>query len=107
MLIPALIGPYQVSGGLAAHVDGQGVLGGFATWVAVWGFVPYFFTLPLLPHVFPDGRVPGPRWRPVVAIVASVAVTTTVARMFSPVATDIAPQLMNPLGCRARTGSGT
>ncbi|WP_460709927.1 sensor histidine kinase [Nocardioides dilutus] len=98
MLITALIGPYLVLGVYAAHVDGAGLLGGLATWVAVWGFAPYFFVLPLLPHVFPDGRVPGPRWRAVVAVVATVAVVTTLARMFSPVEPDVAPQLLNPLG---------
>jgi signal transduction histidine kinase len=98
MLTTALIGPYLVLAVYAAHVDGAGLLGGLATWVAVWGFAPYFFVLPLLPHVFPDGRVPGPRWRVVVAVVAAVAVITTVARMFSPVEPDVAPQLLNPLG---------
>ncbi|WP_435742321.1 sensor histidine kinase [Nocardioides sp. SYSU DS0663] len=101
MLLPALIGPYHVLALYAAHVDGQGVLGGFAAWVAVWGFAPYFFTLPLLPHVFPDGHVLGPRWRPVVAVVVLVATVTTLARMVAPVATDIAPDVTNPLGLPA------
>ena len=81
MLVPALIGPYQVLSVYAAWCDGEGLLGGFATWVSVWGFAPYFFTLPVLPHVFPDGRVPSPRWRPVLLVVVGVAVATTVARM--------------------------
>ena len=98
MLATAVIGPYLVLAVYAAHVDGGGLLGGLATWVAVWGFAPYFFVLPLLLHVFPDGRVPGPRWRVVVTVVATVAVVTTVARMLSPVEPDIAPQLLNPLG---------
>ena len=98
MLIPALIGPYQVLSVYAAWCDGEGLLGGFATWVSVWGFAPYFFTLPVLPHVFPDGRVPSPRWRPVLLIVVGVAIATTVTRMFSPIEPDIAYELTNPLG---------
>jgi len=98
MLVPALIGPYQVLSVYAAHTDGQGVLGGLAAWVAVWGFAPYFFTLPVLPHVFPDGHLPSRRWRPAFIAVLAVAVVTTTARMFCPVETDIAPLVMNPLG---------
>jgi signal transduction histidine kinase len=98
MLVPALIGPYEVLSVYAAHTDGQGVLGGIAAWVAVWGFAPYFFTLPVLPHVFPDGHVTSPRWRPVLVTVVAIATITTVARMFTPIEIDMAPEVMNPLG---------
>ncbi|NHC24495.1 hypothetical protein G6553_15095 [Nocardioides sp. IC4_145] len=87
----------------AGHVAGAGVLGGFAAWVAIWGFAPYFFTLPLLPHVFPDGHPPSPRWRPAVLVVAGVAVVTTLARMVSPVDADIVPGLSNPVGIEQAT----
>lgn len=98
LLITALMGPYQLLGVYAAWSDGAGLLGAIAGWVAVWGFAPYFFVPPLLPHFFPDGRPPGPRWRPVVAVVLAVAVVTTGARSVSYVITDIAPEVVNPLG---------
>ncbi|PVG84419.1 two-component sensor histidine kinase [Nocardioides gansuensis] len=97
LMVPALIGPYQLCALYAAWQGGTGLLGGFAAWVAIWGFAPYFFTLPVLPHVFPDGHTLGPRWRRVLVAVVAVAVVTTVARMFAPVTADIAPALDNPL----------
>lgn len=97
MLIPALIGPYQLLALYAVWQGGTGLVGGFAAWVAIWGFVPYFFTLPLLPHVFPDGRPLGPRWRRAMIAVLVVASVTTLARMFAPVTADISSDIGNPL----------
>lgn len=97
MLAPALIGPYQLLALYAAWQGGTGLLGGFAAWVAIWGFAPYFFTLPVLPHVFPNGRTLGPRWRRVLVAVLVVASVTTLARMFAPATADIAPRVDNPL----------
>ena len=102
MLVTAVMGPYQLLGVYAAATGGEGPLGGFAAWVAIWGFAPaYWFVAPLLPHFFPDGRLPSRRWRPVTATVLAVACVTLVARMFSEVESDIAPQVVNPLGLEA------
>lgn len=99
MLVTATMGPYQLLAVHAAATGGEGLLGGFAAWVAVWGFAPAFwFVAPLLPHFFPDGHLPGRRWRLVVGAVLVVAVATLLARMFSHVESDIAPDLVNPLG---------
>lgn len=98
MLVPALIGPYLVAGAYTAESGGSGALGTVCAWFATWGFVPYFFTLPVIPHLFPDGRALSPRWRRVVVAVIAVAVAITVTRMFAPVTTDLAPAVTNPLG---------
>jgi signal transduction histidine kinase len=98
MLVPSLVGLYLLAGLYAAHTGGAGPLGAVAAWIAVWGFAPYFFTVPVLLHVFPDGRPLSRRWGGVLAVVVAVAVTTTVARMFSAVDADLAPGVMNPLG---------
>jgi MFS family permease len=38
-------------------------------WFATWGFsVPFTIALLLLPLLFPDGRLPSPRWRPVLVL---------------------------------------
>lgn len=101
MLVPALIGPYLLAGIYAAQTGGEGLLGAACAWFATWGFAPYFFTLPVLPHFFPDGRPLSRRWGWVVAAVIAVAAVTTVARMVSPVTTDLAPAVQNPLGVQS------
>jgi signal transduction histidine kinase len=98
MLVPALIGPYLLAGTYAAYTGGAGVLGAVCAWFATWGFAPYFFTLPVLPHFFPDGRPLSRRWGQVASAVIAVAVVTTVTRMVSPVTSDLAPAVQNPLG---------
>ena len=103
MLVPSLIGVYLLAGVYAESSGGEGPLGVLAAWFAIWGFAPYFFTLPVLPHVFPDGRPLSPRWGRVVAVTVGVGVVTTVARMFAPVPADLAPDVMNPFGVEGAT----
>ncbi len=98
MLVPALLGPYLLAAHYAAATGGDGALGTLAGWYAVWGFAPYFFTVPVLPLVFPDGRSLSPRWGVVLKALLAVAVVTTVARMFTPVEADYAPEVVNPFG---------
>lgn len=102
LLIAALIGPYL----LAATIAGWSVLvrsdplpGTDAMlWLATWGFVPYFFVLPFVLLLFPDGRPVTPRWRPVVIGFVAVAGVTTLVRMFSVVEPDMVSGVLNPLG---------
>ncbi|HWM74623.1 MAG TPA: ATP-binding protein [Nocardioides sp.] len=104
MLISASTGPYLVAGLYAATSNGEGALGSLTAWYAVWGFAPpYFFTLPVLPHFFPDGRPMSRRWAKVVTVVIAVATITTLARMASPVQADLAPAVDNPIGVQAMT----
>ncbi len=45
---------------------------GFAVWVRGWVWYPGFsFLFILVPALFPDGRLPSPRWRPLVWAVAA------------------------------------
>ncbi len=101
MLITSLIGPYHVAAAIAAATDGAGLVGAAAAWVAIWGFAPYFFTVPVLPYLFPDGRPLTRRWGVVVRVVLVVATLATVARMFGPgPEADLAP-VENPLAIEA------
>ncbi len=81
----------------------QGRLPGDAVagWFGTWPSIPIFYGLPIfLLLLFPSGRLPSRRWRPV-AWFAGVAVSlATVADAFSP--GDVAPGLSNPF---APTGS--
>ena len=102
MVVPALLGPYlllahyAVTSALLFH--GSLPATTFATWLAVWGFAPYFFSVPLVALFFPNGRLHSPRWRPVVATLVVVAVITIAAAMVIPVGLDFAQQVPNPLG---------
>jgi hypothetical protein len=55
------------------------LLGGLATLIGALGFAPSVFVGgPLLALLFPDGRLPGPRWKwPVGAMFAALAVGST------------------------------
>ncbi len=98
MLVNAFIGPYHVAAVVATQTDGAGLVGGIAAWIAIWGFAPYFFTVPVLPYLFPDGRALSRRWRLVVRVILVVATSATLARMFGPgPAADLAPGVGNPL----------
>lgn len=103
LLVPGLLGPYLLAGAYAGATGGEGPLGVLAAWYATWGFAPYFFTLPVLPHVFPDGRPVSRAWGRVLAVTVGVGVVTTLARMFSYVETDLAPDVVNPLGVESAT----
>lgn len=102
MMLAALIGPYQLLAHYAAAsalVSAEPLPGATAAaWVGVWGFVPYFFAVPLVALVFPDGELLSRRWRPVFGGLVAVGVATTIARMLSPIGMDVAPQVPNPLG---------
>ena len=99
MLVTALIGPYHVASAIAEHTGGNGVVGVVCAWFAVWGFAPaYFFTVPIIPHLFPDGRPLGPRWGRLVQLLLVLAALATIGRMFADVPGDLAPSADNPLG---------
>jgi signal transduction histidine kinase len=48
-------------------------LGGFgvATWLGFWAFLPSLAVQPAILVLFPDGRLPGRRWWPVLAVAAA------------------------------------
>jgi signal transduction histidine kinase len=102
MVVPALLGPYQ----LLAHYAVTSALLGYgswpaatlATWLAVWGFAPCFFSVPLVALFFPDGRLQSRRWRPVVGTLVVVAVISIGPGMIMPVGLDLAEQVPNPFG---------
>ncbi|WP_406494265.1 histidine kinase [Streptomyces sp. NBC_01604] len=102
MLAPALIGPYHLLAYYAGYsrLVAEHPLPGwqFGAWLGCWGFVGYYFATPLVPLLFPYGRL-GTRPRRILAwTVIAVATTGTLAAMLRPSATDPVPGLANPLG---------
>ncbi|MET0953788.1 MAG: sensor histidine kinase [Aeromicrobium sp.] len=67
-------------------------------WVSMFGFGVYFYVLPLLPLLFPDGRATGPGWRRLARAVVVVATCAVIARMLVPERSDTDAAIRNPIG---------
>jgi len=66
-------------------------------WTSMWGFAVYLVVLPLVPLLFPDGRLPSPRWRPFAWSIVVAASTLAIGRMLVPGRSDIDPNVTSPL----------
>jgi hypothetical protein len=71
-----------------------------AGWVALWAWIPATFTVPFLFLLFPNGKVPSHRWRPVIWAFVVLLFLTFLTSAFGPgpVDEEQIPGLMNPLG---------
>jgi hypothetical protein len=68
-----------------------------AAWVTSWVYVPvitlgFFFTL-----LFPDGRLPSPRWRPVAWLVGITAMAWATAAALMPTSAMTGPRSVDPI----------
>ena len=75
--------------------------GTWMAWLGAWSWAPgYLVAWTLVPLLFPDGRLPAPRWRPLVwAVVALIAASVVFAAL---AAENVdSPALDNPLGTDA------
>jgi hypothetical protein len=78
-------------------------------WVSSWVWVVHFGPFVFLALLFPDGRLPSPRWRPFAALVALVVAGGTVAvalwpetaarfdSVSSPLGIEVAANVINPV----------
>lgn len=72
-----------------------------ASWVARWIWILGSFNLPFLLMLYPDGRLPGRRWRPLLWLTVIIMAITFLSTAFS-VIPD--PEVLpNPLGVPALT----
>ncbi|HJQ44397.1 MAG TPA: hypothetical protein VJ831_15010, partial [Jatrophihabitantaceae bacterium] len=104
LLSTAFMGPYLLAGQYAALslVPGQDApAAGFATWVSIWGYAPYFVVWALVPLHFPDGNLPSERWHWWRRVVVALFALHVVSRMFAPVESDAVHSLHNPIGFSA------
>jgi signal transduction histidine kinase len=82
----AVVGPYSIP------------LVPVAVWLAAWTFTPYFLQTTLVPLLFPDGRLPSPRWRKVAIAVIVLASLGALASAFRPDPSVEDLGFANPLG---------
>jgi hypothetical protein len=78
-----------------------------AAWVASWSWVPGFYLpLVLLPLLYPTGRLPSPRWRPIAWLTALGMLLSIVSYAFRPglLKASEAPVAVNPLGVAGAAG---
>jgi signal transduction histidine kinase len=98
-------GAYSVAGLVwrPGSVPGAVVAGGFAEWV----FGPTLTALGFILFLFPTGRLPSPRWRPVLVVGLVAAAITTIGFIVNPVTYGVpAPggvsfRIANPGGIEA------
>ena len=95
--INALAGQYAVAGLLVPHHRLPGAA--LAAWVGTWAWAPELAVLALLPLLFPDGRLPSPRWRPVALAILGCTGVLILAAMLAPIGPDASAShtLHNPL----------
>jgi hypothetical protein len=68
-----------------------------AAWITSWSFVlPVFIAPSFVLLLFPDGRPPSRRWRPLVWLLAALTVLAVIGVSFGPGALDAYPGLQNP-----------
>jgi signal transduction histidine kinase len=84
----------------------EGFFVDFSGWVTNWAFVLVGFPIPWILLLFPDGKLPSPRWRPLaIAILALEAVLLFGVIVFpGPIDVDFVPAPMNPTGIPALEG---
>ena len=84
----------------ALYATGEALPGALLTaWLTNWLFmVPVFIAPCLLFLLFPEGRPPSPRWRPVVWAVVVVGAGAIIVTAFEPGRLDAHPHVANPLG---------
>lgn len=68
------------------------------TWVAIWSWVPITALVVIfLPLLFPDGRLPSARWRPVLGLALVATTLLTLSLALSPDPRDsVLPEVTNP-----------
>jgi hypothetical protein len=85
--------------GLLIHPGSLPGVANGAAWLDTWLFIPLIGSMgTFLLLLFPDGRLPSPRWRPVAWCAGAVIVGGSVVGAFNPDALSDIPELRNPFG---------
>ncbi len=83
----------------ALVVDGGAPLGGqVSVWITCWDWVPTNALLAFAALLFPDGKLPSPRWRPIGWLNGVMAVAGSFAAAFLPGPSPWIAAIDNPFG---------
>ena len=85
----------------------DGVFVEISAWLTNWVFSLVAFPIPWILLLFPDGRLPSPRWRPVAVAIAALETFLLLGLIVSPGPIDAdfpGPKPMNPTGIAALEG---
>jgi hypothetical protein len=83
----------------ALVVEGGTLLGGrVSAWIICWFWVPINALLAFVALLFPDGKLPSPRWRPIGWLNGVMAVAGSFAAAFLPGTTPWIAAIDNPFG---------
>jgi hypothetical protein len=89
--------PYGSYGRIMGSAPLPGAL--LFTWLQNWTWIPAVGTIgTFLLLLFPDGRLPSPRWRAVAWLSAAVIVLASLGEAFRPGPLTSAPSVQNPYG---------
>jgi len=91
-----------------AHFARHGAVPGgvIAAWMSSWDYLLAIGTLGVfVPLLFPNGRLPSRRWRPVAIVAALVIVNAIVALAFQPGPLDSFHDIRNPFGATGTLGT--
>ena len=72
--------------------------GGVSAWIIGWVWVPINALLAFVALLFPDGRLPSPRWRPIGWLNGIMAVAGSLAAALLPGPSPWLPAIDNPFG---------
>jgi hypothetical protein len=92
-------GEYAIYALQAQHNSLPG--GEASAWIASWMWVPFNALLVYVALLFPDGRPPSKRWRPVAWLVGIAAVATITVEALLPIPVCNVCSIENPLGIEA------
>jgi hypothetical protein len=97
-----IAGELALEYGVYALITDPGALpaGSFSAWFGAWGrALGWFLIVTFLLLLFPAGRLPSPRWRPLLWMVVGFIALYTISTWLSPVITDLRlTSVRNPLG---------
>jgi two-component system NarL family sensor kinase len=90
----------------SSFTDGSGLPAArWAGWLDGWPWIPAMLAVPTLGILlFPDGRLPSRRWRPLLWLDAGLIAALAFSTLFQPHLLDF-PQIANPTGLKGPVGA--